>query len=353
MTDDTSSAPVHTSPLRHVSWLTIGLALLAVISFFAISGPDIRYYGSYGITEVSYPTDSVPPTMPIKGVVMDQGSVSSAPGRAWDMMGTGAYYPYPAPNVPATDTRELLKVYYNASMRTRDAQGLTRRVETTVRGYDGRIDQISSSPKSGYVSFVVPASKYDAFRTELESLVGSRFLTTDIQSQNMLPQKQSIEEQQKQADTTLAEYKAARQNLVSAHASTAKSLQARIDADTEELARLRAQTPTYDIQVQIQAVSDELASLKAQLTNENVSYATQLKNADANIKNAQDWQTAVQKQDTALMDDVATVNGTVSIRWISLWEMAQLYLPGYWIPAIFATLAFLSYLWDRRRFGVV
>ena len=58
-------------------------------------------------------------------------------------------------------------------------------------------------------------------------------------------------------------------------------------------------------------------------------------------------------QDKALLDDVATVNGTVSIRWISLWEMIQLYLPGYWIPAIFAALAFLSYLRDRRRFGVV
>jgi len=46
------------------------------------------------------------------------------------------------------------------------------------------------------------------------------------------------------------------------------------------------------------------------------------------------------------------VNGSVSFRWISLWEMAQLYLPGYWIPGIFAILAFCSYLFDRRRFGV-
>ena len=355
MIDDTPSPPPHNSPLRHISWLTIGLALLAVISFFAVSSPGIRYYGSYGMGGVSYSTESASPVMPTRGVVMDAGSISSAPSQARDMMGTGAYYPYPypAPNVPATDTRELLKVYYNASMRTRDAQGLTRRVETTVRGYDGRIDQESSSPKSGYVSFVIPQAKYDAFRAELESLVWSRFLTVDIQSQNMLPQKQSIEEQQKQADTTLAEYKAARQSLVSAHASTVASLQAQIDTDTAELARLRAQTPTYDIQVQIQALSDGLASLKARLTNENASYAAQLKNADANIKYAQDWQSAVKTQDKALLDDVATVNGTVSIRWISLWEMIQLYLPGYWIPAIFAALAFLSYLRDRRRFGVV
>src|SRR3989344_444383 len=264
------------------------------------------------------------------------------------MMAPDYYY---SPNVPANDTRELLKTSYGAEMRTRDVQGLTRRVETTVRGHSGRIDQMSSAEKYGYVSFVVPVSKYETFRTELESLVGSRFLTVDIQSQNMLPQKQSIEEQQKQADETLAEYKADRQRLVSAHATTVRSIQTRIDADTQELANLRALPPTYDIQVQIQQVSDNLALLKRQLANENASYSAQLSNADSNIEYAEEWQEAVKKQDTALMDDVATVNGSVSISWISLWEMAQVYLPGYWIPAIFAMLTILSFLWDRRRFG--
>src|SRR3990167_11466300 len=156
------------------------------------------------------------------------------------MMAPDMYYPYRYynPDVPVTDAREFLKVNYNATMQTRDVQGLTRRVETTVRGYSGRIDQESSSPQYGYVSFVVPMSKYDAFRAELESLVDSRFLTVNISSQNLLPQKQSIEEQQKQADNTLADYKAARQSIVNAHASAAKSLQARIDADTEEIANL-------------------------------------------------------------------------------------------------------------------
>ncbi|MCR4281378.1 MAG: hypothetical protein NUV88_03550, partial [Candidatus Kaiserbacteria bacterium] len=104
---------------------------------------------------------------------------------------------------------------------------------------------------------------------------------------------------------------------------------------------------------QIQDISNSLVSLNQQITNENSSYASQLKNADANIKYAQDWQTAVKTQDKALLDNVATVSGSVSIQWVSLWEMAQLYLPGYWIPFIFAVLAFLSLLHDRRRFGTV
>ncbi len=340
---------------RRVSWLTIGLALLAVGTFLAISNPG-RYYATTGVMMESgggY-AKAVPPMA--AGMPTRDASVSNV---AVQGSAPSTYYPdrYPQPyydpNVPVTDTREFLKVNYNASMQTRDVQGLTKRVETTVRGYDGRIDQESSSPQYGYVSFVVPMSKYEAFRDELEGLVGSRFLTVNISSQNLLPQKQSIEEQQKQADTTLADYTAARQKVVSAHASTAKSLQSQIDADTQTLVSLRAQTQTYDIQVQIQSVSNDLTSLKAQLANENASYSARLSNADENIKYAKDWQKAVKTQDQALLDNVATVSGSVSIQWVSLWQMLQLYLPGYWIPGILAALAVLSYLNDRRRFGTV
>ncbi|MDO8561417.1 MAG: hypothetical protein Q7S05_01170 [bacterium] len=343
---------------RRFSWLTITLALLAVGTFIAIANPGNRYY--------SYPTavsekvgygggysTGVPSASP--SVPARDASVYNVSDSSRGMMGSGAYYPYPYPNpdVPVTDTREFLKVNYSASMQARDVQGLTRRVETTVRGYDGRIDQISSSPKYGYVSFAVPMSKYDAFRDELESLVDSRFRTINVSSQNLLPQKQSIEEQQKQADSMLADYKAARQRVVNAHASAVKSLQAQIDADTQLLATLRSQVQSPQVLAQIQDVSDNLSSLKQQMANENTSYTSQLSNADSNIKNAQDWQKAVKTQDQTLLDNVATVTGSVSLQWISYWAMAQVYLPGYWIPAIFAVLAFLSMLWDRRRFGTV
>lgn len=100
-------------------------------------------------------------------------------------------------------------------------------------------------------------------------------------------------------------------------------------------------------------MSDELASLQSQLADENSSYEIQLSNADAHIKDAQDWQKAVKTQDQNLIDNVATVNGSVSIEWIRLWDIAQMYLPGYWIPAIFAILTILSFTLNRRRFGVV
>jgi len=311
----------------YVSWLTIVLALLAIITFFATSNPSVQYAArmGFGGGMMEYAdTKAVPPTA--GGVPMMDGSVTSSAGG----MRSPDYYPYPNPEVPVTDTREFLKIYYSAAMQTRDVPALTRRVETVVRGYDGRIDNESSAEKYGYVSFALPQVRYDAFRAELEGLVGSRFLKVNISSQNLLSQKVSIEEQQKQADTALADYKTARQKLVNAHASAVQSLQAQIDSEsTSESERLL---------------------LRQQLAKENDSYTRNLANADANIKYAENWVKGIETQDAKLLANVATVNGTVSISWISFWDMALLYLPGYWIPTIFAVLAILSFTSDRRRF---
>jgi len=100
------------------------------------------------------------------------------------------------------------------------------------------------------------------------------------------------------------------------------------------------------------ATSSERALLEQQLARENSSYTRNLSNADANIKYAQNCVKGVQTQDATLLANVATVNGTVSIQWISLWGMALLYLPGYWIPAILAIFALLSFNSDRRRLVV-
>ncbi|MES2088343.1 MAG: DUF4349 domain-containing protein [Patescibacteria group bacterium] len=338
---------------RNISWLTIILGLFAVGTFIAISNVGQRYYyaTSGGMMEKSGGTTVAVPPM-AAGTPARDSSVSNS--MVQDGMGS-VYYPSPYynPDVPVTDTREFLKVYYNAYMRSRDVQALTHRVETTVRGYDGRIDQESSSEKYGSVSFAVPQSKYDAFRAELEGLVGRRFITVNVSSQNLLPQKLSIEEQQKQADTQLADYKTTRQKIVTTHAGVVQSIQARIDADEKQLAMLRAQTSTPQIEAQIVSFSNDLLSLKQQLAKESASYTSQLANIDTNIKYAQEWVEKVKTQDKTLLDNVATVTGTVSIQWISLWEIALLYLPGYWIPSIFAALTILSFLWDRRRFKAV
>lgn len=58
---------------------------------------------------------------------------------------------------------------------------------------------------------------------------------------------------------------------------------------------------------------------------------------------------AQDKSDKKLLDDVATVYGTVSLRHISAGEAIDLYAGPYWIPGLLLAAAVISYLLFRRR----
>jgi hypothetical protein len=266
--------------------------------------------------------------------------------------------PVPPPGtsgeVPATDTREFLKTNFNAEIRTRDVQELTRRAETTVRGFDGRVDQTSSSEKHGYIRFVVPASRFDEFRAEVESFVDPRYIRIDIGTENLLSEKRSIEEQQATADSYLSQLQSERSALTASHDRALKDLQATSAAYSAQLAQIRATTPADDeeraqLQIEEQGMLAKIASVNAQIASEQKAYTAQSASLDSSIASAQTAVKAVKTQDQALLDSVATVEGSISFEWISYWEIAQLYLPGYWIPGIIALIAVLAYYFERRK----
>ncbi len=329
-----------TSSHTKLSWLTIVLGLLTLITFFAVSGP-LRYvmplWSGMSFNNYSGMTGGAPKA----GVAVPESA--GAPSMY--------YPPHPPPQncESVTDTREFLMRSYNAQLSTRDVSGTTRRVETTVRGHGGRVDNESTNTEYGYVSFAIPQSKFDEFRDEIESMVGSRFITITTSAQNLLGEKRSIEDQQAQASSTLAGYTASRAKLVAAHSTKVKSLQSQIASNQKEIDYIHSQPPTEESSAQAQVAANTITQLQNQLAQENLSYANELSAIDGNIAYTQKWQQAVDSSDQALMDQVATVTGTISVRFISLWEIAQLYLPGYWIPGIFLVLTILSYLRDRRR----
>lgn len=89
----------------YISWLTIVLVILVVVTFLAVSNPSVHYATRMGFGEG----------------MMESSDVKSLPpnfGGGAPMMEPDYYpYPYPNPDVPITDTREFLKIYYNASMQ--------------------------------------------------------------------------------------------------------------------------------------------------------------------------------------------------------------------------------------------
>jgi hypothetical protein len=329
-------------------WLTIILILLAILSLLATF--DIRNLFKSQVGLRSIPTSLMNVPSVKMGVKPQMQNGESSFMDKVNLVLPPAYNS----NIPVNDTREFLKTDYHATMRTRDVPKLVRRAETTVRGFGGRIDQISSTEKYGLVGFVVPKSSFNEFRDEIESFVGQRFLKVEISSRNLLSEKQGIEEMQKEAENTLAGLNARREKVIADHNTAVQSLQSQIKGNENEQASLRREVTTdperqSQITNRLNVLARELVNLKSQLANENSAYTNNLNSIDYQIKNANDNLTRIKNQDKDLLDDVATVNGTIVFSWISLWEIVQLYLPGYWIPAIFTVLAIVAYWWERHR----
>ena len=353
-------------PRHRIPWLAVIFGAIALYTFFQIANQG-RYGG--GVYDVGVSSSNViPPSAAIAPTSMREAGgptnvaypadMKAAQGTA-SMAPTPAMYPNPYPysggNPAVTDTREFNKIYYNATMRTRDVPGLTRLIETTVRGNGGRVDNTSSSEKYGSVTFALPQTKFEEFRNEIESFIDWRFLTVNINSQNMLPQKQAIEKQQDWSNMNLDQLNAARKSENATFAQKKSDIQDQIDANDRENAMLQKQLPTTDQNAQQRIVSrgmelvTEQSNLRNQLDALEKSHLNTINSIDAQIRYVNGDLTALKEQDKNLMDDVATVSGTISINWISLWEIAQAYLPGYWIPGIFAALALATYWWHRRK----
>ncbi len=373
------ATPMHIK--TRLPWTSFAFAALAAVVFFLNSGslkvsPPVA---TVAPTTMSYTATDMGPTPPSTGrmAVEQDGSAAnlSAPEVRDQSMsvpmsaggGVSAEYynksiapgyfpapPYYNQGVPITDTREFNKIDYNATIRTRDVEGLTRRVETTVRGSGGRVDSSTSAHEYGYVSFAVPADKFEAFRDEIESFVGSRFITTQISTENLLPQKQSLEDQKKQIEKDLATFKADRQKLVASHNSTVASLKSQLDSVSYELAALAAEQTTDParrvyIYNRTQVLVGEQSSLQSRIASENSSYSRQLSYADSNIKQTEDNLQGTAKQDQTLLDNVATVRGTISLSWISIWDVVKLYISPNWMLTILIAGALVSYAIHRRR----
>lgn len=131
--------------------------------------------------------------------------------------------------VPAIDTREYSKFYYQAGIKTRQVESIANRVQTIVRGYNGRVDSSSINKKNAYISFVIPKKSFELFKDEVAYLVGDRFITVSSNSQNLLGQKINIEDNTKTASSSLANYQTQKTDLTDKHNKTITNYQTQLN----------------------------------------------------------------------------------------------------------------------------
>lgn len=236
--------------------------------------------------------------------------------------------------VSISDTREFLKTNYSATIETRDVNKVVRFVENAIKGADGRVDSISTNEKYGSIKFVVAKSKFEDFRKEVEELTHEKLYTENVSSENLLTQKQGIEEQQGNIVNSLENWTMQRDSLVAKHNQTVSSINKEITRIGKELVSVRASMKTETDNIILASLVNQESYLieqekaqKKNLSSENSSYAIQKQNLDNLINNENSNLTNINKVDSQFMDNVETVNCYINVRWINLWEMAKIFSP--------------------------
>ena len=268
------------------------------------------------------------------------------------------YYDYNNGGQPSiTDTREFLKTNYSASIKTRDVDDVIDNIENIVKGADGRIDRLQTSEKSGSISFVIPKSKFDAFKDQVEKITHKKLYSENISSQNLLGQKQNIEEQTSNITNTLVNLKEQKKNLDSLHAKKITQINSSIASIKVQLAQVRASLSIATNPTVISSLQKEENSLialdsseKQKLSVENSSYNNQVRILESQITNAEQSLVNVNKKDSNFTDNIETVNGYVSARWVSVWELVVIFSPIHPTLIIVILIIGIWYYLKRKNY---
>ena len=255
-----------------------------------------------------------------------------------------------------TDTREFLKTSHSSTLKTRDVPEVTKEVKSAIREVEGRIDNLTSSTNYSYVTFVVPKSRFEEFRSEVESLVYAKLYFENISSQNLLNQKQSIEERTEINSTNLVELEKRKQNLLTAHSLTISNLNKELATTQSQLTLVRQQKLLTDDSTQYNfllgqettLVQTEL-TLKQKQEAENRIYASQNQTITNQINQVNAVLANLSKEDTNFANNIETVTGTVNIQWVSVWYILKIYSPIH--PLIIIILILLLARWYLVRKG--
>lgn len=276
--------------------------------------------------------------------------------RINNLMSDGQYGGgYQQPDI--TDTREFLKTNYSANIQTRKVKDVTTEVKNIIKGADGRIDNIHSSEKNGFISFVVPKSNFEVFKNEIESITHKKLFTDNESSQNLLSQKQGIESTTESIINTLENLNNQKNNLAIDHQNKVNIINREITRIKNELATIRLaissttdQTALYTLRNQETSLINQESTQKKLLSNENSSFTIQNQNLENSISYQNSNLTNINKVDGQFTDNIETVNGSVNITWVNLWEIAKIFSPISPIIIIIFIVLVIGYYLKRKNY---
>ncbi len=257
-------------------------------------------------------------------------------------------------NSTVRDTREFSKISYNSTLKTRDVEDISTRILTTVRGNGGRVDDASIQEKYSYINFVIPKDNLLQFKTEIKSMVGKKFYKESLHIQNLLPEKVGIEDSAKTHSRLLSDAQDKLKDLNVKHTKTIADLQRSLNNINGILAKFRAEVTTdtirqKQIKTEISSLVARQGAVQKQITDENTWYGWDSTRLEQDVKNNQTQLDNLGEQEKNLLDNVETVQGYVSVQWMSLWQMINIYIPYLWAWVVGAIVLLLIFNYFSKR----
>lgn len=123
------------------------------------------------------------------------------------------------------------------------------------------------------------------------------------------------------------------------------SLRQALDAHEKSYSAPNIQSIFSRINQLKQAVDD----LRQTLDAKRAEHEWKIQDLNAQIKAATGQLEGLNAQDQNLHNTVATVQGTVSLEWVSIWSIIQMYVSMPWLAAILFALIFFIYMPLRRQ----
>lgn len=247
------------------------------------------------------------------------------------------------------DTREFNKIGYTSSLKTRKVEDISKKVTALIHASGGRIDIKSVSDQYANFVFVVPKSNFESFENDISALVDSKLYTKYITEQNLLSQKQSIESQQKDNATQISDVQAKKKawldqhnELIAEYNSTiieSKKRLAEVNfklsmaTNSSEMATLRTQQSNYN---------DLIKGFNLNIYNENLNYKNTAPQYDVQLSNLTKQKSDLSTQTSDFVDNVETVDGRITINYVTVWELMNIYSPVS--PSIIITIVVLAAL---------
>jgi len=260
-----------------------------------------------------------------------------------------------APESMPLDTREFMDTEYYATINSRDVYDDSEKTLTILRGNGARIDSANQSTKYARISFAMPQSSLEKMIDELKELAPGKFYVESTQSENLLKQKQSIEEEQKSAEQELERLEDQRQDIIDSYTQDINMWKDALDSANrkiESINKEKASTfePGKVELLNLEFTKEHAAKLKAEskIRMFESQYEIDLEAADRRISEQQATIQRLGEEDTALVQKTEIVTGTISLQWISVWGILNLYLP---VRPILITLIIIGawFLLARRR----